>query len=86
MSQERFDDSMVESPEARQIVRAAETKADSGNQSTTAFLEELAKDHARPFRMANSSNDGYSCQIYKTKSDCDWHPPCHWNGASQHCG
>jgi hypothetical protein len=46
-------------------------------------LSELAsKKHAgRGILLANSSNDGFPCHIYRTKSDCDWHPPCHWSGA-----
>jgi hypothetical protein len=77
-------------PEKETAAEAAEEKADSRNQSTKAFLDELysynAKDHAGLVRMASSSKDGYPCYIYKTKSDCDWHPPCHWNTASKHCG
>lgn len=75
---------MVEIPDAEQIVQGAE-KEILGKQSTTTFLEELAKDHARTFKIASVSNDGYPCRIYVTKSDCDWHPPCHWSTASQTC-
>jgi hypothetical protein len=72
---------MIENPEGKRIVQQAESEAALGNQSTGAFLEELAKDHHGLLKMAANS-----CQIYKTKSDCDWHPPCHWNDGPKACG
>jgi ABC-type dipeptide/oligopeptide/nickel transport system ATPase component len=68
---------MVESVEANQVFQSSEN---SVNKTTEAFLEEIANDHAR-FWKVNSSEQGFPCEIYKTKSDCDWHPPCHWTAA-----
>lgn len=73
---------MFESREAIKLQKTAESSETSSKQYTEKLLDELAKDRRAPTTMAANSNDGYPCYIYRTKSDCEWHPPCHWAGAN----